>query len=75
MVKTMKIAIYKFIGYERVSLYRRLQEKRELHLNAYELVQLKRKRRKKAKMYKSPWSVLQEKRVKRRTMNYANADQ
>ena len=70
LVKTMKIAIYKFIGYERVSLYTRLQKRRKLHLNAYELVQEKRKSREKEKIYKSQWKVLQEKRARRKKLNY-----
>ncbi|HIP18792.1 MAG TPA: hypothetical protein EYG78_05585 [Sulfurovum sp.] len=65
MVKTMKIAIYKFIGYERVSLYQRLQESRKLHLNAYEVVKLKRRSREKQKEYSSAWQVLKEKRERR----------
>jgi len=45
MVKTMKIAIYKFIGYERVSLYQRLQEKREAYFNGWESLQERRRTR------------------------------
>ena len=70
LVKTMKIAIYKFIGYERVSLYTRLQERRKLHLNAYELVQSKRKSREKEKMYRSAWQTLQKKRGRRKNIKY-----
>ncbi len=69
LVKTMKIAIYKFIGYERVSLYKRLQETRKLHLNTYELVQLKRKSREEQKMHRSAWKVLQEKRERRKPLS------
>jgi hypothetical protein len=65
LVKTMKIAIYKFIGYERVSLYKRLQESRHLHLNAYELVQYKRKSRKRENRHTSSWKHLKEKRERR----------
>jgi len=68
MVKTMKIAIYKFIGYERVSLYKRLQETRHLHLNAYELVQSKRKSRESKLMNKSTWKHLKEKRERRKPL-------
>jgi len=68
LVKTMKIAIYKFIGYERVSLYKRLQESRHLHLNAYELVQHKRKRQERKKMYTSAWKRLKEKRERRKPL-------
>jgi len=68
LVKTMKIAIYKFIGYERVSLYKRLQESRHLHLNAYELVQYKRKSREKKRMYTSGWKQLKEKRERRKPL-------
>jgi hypothetical protein len=64
----MKIAIYKFIGYERVSLYKRLQESRHLHLNAYELVQHKRKRQERKKMYTSAWKRLKEKRERRKPL-------
>ena len=72
LVKTMKIAIYKFIGYERVSLYKRLQESRHLHLNAYELVQYKRKSREKKKMYTSGWKQLKEKRERRKPLRQMN---
>jgi hypothetical protein len=68
LVKTMKIAIYKFIGYERVSLYKRLQEARDLHLNAYELLQSKRKSREKQQMHKSAWKYLKEKRERRKPL-------
>jgi hypothetical protein len=68
LVKTMKIAIYKFIGYERVSLYKRLQEKRHLYLNGYELLQAKRSSRKKEKRDRSAWKHLKEKRERRRPL-------
>jgi len=68
LVKSMKIAIYKFIGYERVSLYKRLQETRHLHLNAYELVADKRKSRKREKKYTSAWKHLKEKRERRKPL-------
>jgi len=68
LVKTMKIAIYKFIGYERVSLYKRLQEARDLHLNAYELLHLKRKSREKQQTHKSAWKHLKEKRERRKPL-------
>jgi len=68
LVKTMKIAIYKFIGYERVSLYNRLQESRHLHLNAYELVQYKRKSRERENIHTSGWKRLKEKRERRKPL-------
>ena len=68
LVKTMKIAIYKFIGYERVSLYNRLQESRHLHLNAYELVQYKRKSRERENIHTSGWKCLKEKRERRKPL-------
>jgi len=68
LVKTMKIAIYKFIGYERVSLYKRLQESRHMHLNAYELVADKRKSRKRERKHTSAWKHLKEKRERRRPL-------
>ena len=70
LVKTMKIAIYKFIGYERVSLYTRLQERRKLHLNAHELVRAKRKSRENEKIHRSAWIALKEKRERRKKLNY-----
>ncbi len=69
LVKTTKIAIYKFIGYERVSLYKRLQEIRHMHLNAYELVQDKRKSRKREKRHTSAWKHLKEKRERRKPLS------
>jgi hypothetical protein len=69
MVKTMKIAIYKFIGYERVSLYKRLQETRHLHLNAYKAVRSKRKSREKHKINRSAWNILQKKRERRKPLS------
>ena len=68
LVKTMKIAIYKFIGYERVSLYKRLQESRHMHLNAYELVADKRKSRKRERKHTSAWKHLKEKRERRKPL-------
>ncbi len=68
LVKTMKIAIYKFIGYDRVSLYNRLQERRHLHLNAYELVHVKRNNRKTKKKYISGWKHLKQKREKEKPL-------
>jgi len=69
LVKTMKIAIYKFIGYERVSLYKRLKETRKLHLNAYELVRSKRKSREKQNMHRSSLEILKEKRERRKPLS------
>ena len=69
LVKTMKIAIYKFIGYERVSLYKRLQETRYLHLNAYVLLHSKRKRREeKQQMHTSAWKQLKERRERKKPL-------
>ncbi len=69
LVKTMKIAIYKFIGYERVSLYKRLEEKRDLYLNAYEVVSAKRRHRKREKNHRSAWKDLKERRERRKPLN------
>ena len=70
MVKTMKIAIYKFIGYERVSLYQRLKEKRELYLNAWERVKERRKTRSvPGKAHLSAREKIKQKREKRKVLN------
>jgi len=45
LVRKMKIAIYTFIGYERVSLYQRLQEDRKLNPNAHVRLMQARKER------------------------------
>ena len=66
MVKTLKIAIYKFIGYERVSLYMRLQEKRKRHFNAWERVEERRRTRTAARRkHLSARERLKQKREKR----------
>lgn len=70
MVKTMKIAIYKFIGYERVSLYTRLKERRKLNRNAWE--KLKERRRTRAmprRDHLSGREKLKMKREKRKVLN------
>ena len=70
MVKTMKIAIYKFIGYERVSLYQRLKEKRELHLNAWEkVIERRRTRVIPGRTHLSTREMLKQKREKRKVLN------
>jgi len=69
MVKTMKIAIYKFIGYERVSLYARLQEKRKQHFNAWESVEERRRTRTVARRtHLSAREKLKQKREKRKIL-------
>lgn len=70
MVKTMKIAIYKFIGYGRVSLYGRLKERRELNLNAWERVGERRKTRPiQRRTHLSAREKLKQKREKRKVLN------
>jgi len=64
MVKMMKIAIYKFIGYERVSRYKRLQEERERHMNAFEKIKADRHSRNYRKVHLSSWQRLKQKREK-----------
>jgi len=64
MVKTMKIAIYKFIGYERVSRYKRFKEERERHLNAFEKIKADRHSRRYRKVHLSSWQRLKQKREK-----------
>jgi len=69
MVKTMKIAIYKFIGYERVSLYQRLKERRELRHNGWEKLREKRRTRLiPRRTHLSLREQLKEKRAKRRAI-------
>ena len=69
MVRTMKIAIYKFIGYERVSLYERLKEKRKLKRNAYERVQERRRTRVSPRRRRlSEREKLKQKREKRKAL-------
>jgi len=70
MVKTMKIAIYKFIGYERVSLYQRLKERRELNLNAWESVRERRRTRAIPRRdHLSARAKIKQKREKRKVLN------
>ena len=67
MVKTMKIAIYTFIGYERISLYARLQEKREQYFNAWEKIEEQRKiRTAPRRKHLSSREKLKQKREKRK---------
>ncbi len=69
MVKTMKIAIYKFIGYERVSRYKRLQEERERKVNAFEKIKEDRHSRRYKKVHLSPRQHLKKKRKKYKTLS------
>ena len=70
LVKTMKIAIYKFIGYERVSLYRRLKEARALKPNAHaKLMDWRKTRVIPRRTHLSSREKLMEKRVKRKVLN------
>jgi len=69
LVKNMKIAIYKFIGYERVSRYERLQKVRKLNPNSHALLIQKRKERIVQREYLSAWKRLNQKREKRRPLN------
>lgn len=69
MVKTMKIAIYKFIGYERVSRYTRFQEERKRHLNAFEKIKEDRHSRSYKKMHLSSWQRLKKKREQYKTLS------
>ena len=69
LVKNMKIAIYKFIGYERVSRFKRLQEERKLTPNPHTVLLQKRKERIIQREYVSAWEKLKQKREKRRPLN------
>ena len=68
LVKKIQFAIHNFIGYERVSLFKRLKEARELNPNSHTKLLQKRKERKvqerkmKKKRYISPRDRLKEKR-------------
>jgi hypothetical protein len=68
LIKYLKISIYKFIGYERVSMYEKLQGKRELYLNAYEELYEKREARKRHNFYVSASKKLKIKRQRRRPL-------
>ena len=69
LVKNMKIAIYKFIGYERVSRFKRLQEERKLNPNSHTELMEKRKERIMQKEHVSAWEKLKQKREKRKPLN------
>jgi hypothetical protein len=62
-VKKIQAAIHNFIGYERVSLFKRLKEVRELSPNSHTKLMKKRKeRKKKEKSYISSRNRLKQKR-------------
>ena len=69
LVKNMKIAIYQFIGYERVSRFKRLQEERKLNPNSHTELMQKRKERILPREYISVWEKLKQKREKRKPFN------
>jgi len=68
-IKNLKIAIYKFIGYERVSMFKRLKEDRALKPNAHTRLMQKRKESVKMKTHLSAREKLKEKRGKRKSLN------
>ncbi len=71
LVKKIQSAIHNFIGYDRVSLFKRLKELRELNPNSHTKLLQKRKerkvqeRKKKKKSYLSPRERLKQKRKQR----------
>ncbi len=65
----MKIAIYQFIGYERVSRFKRLQEERKRNPNSHTELMQKRKERILPRDYVSAWGKLKQKREKRKPLN------
>ena len=70
LVRKMKIAIYTFIGYERVSLYQRLQEDRKLNPNAHiTLMQARKERMLPRREHLSAREQLKEKRKRRKPLN------
>ncbi len=69
LIKNLKIAIYKFIGYERVSLFKRLKEDRGLNPNSHTKLMQKRKERVKVNTPLSAREKLKQKREKRRPLN------
>jgi len=69
LVKNMKIAIYKFIGYERVSRFKRLQEERKRNPNSHTELMQKRKERILPRDYVSARGKLKQKREKRKPLN------
>ena len=63
LVKKIQSAIHNFIGYERVSLFIRLKEVRELNPNSHtKLIKKRKERKKKEKTYISPRDRLEQKR-------------
>ena len=68
LIKNLKISIYRFIGYERVSLYAKLQVKRELYFNAYEKIFEKRKSRVRVSSHISTVEKLKRKRQRRKPL-------
>jgi len=68
LVKNMKIAIYKFIGYERVSRYTRLQEERKRNPNSRTKLMQSRKDRIMKSSYLSVQEKLKQKREKRKPL-------
>ena len=68
LVKNMKIAIYKFIGYERVSRFKRLQEDRKLNPNSHIKLIQERKDRVMKNDYLSAREKLKIKREKRKIL-------
>jgi len=69
LVKNMKIAIYKFIGYERVSRFKRLQEERKRNPSSHTELMQKRKERILPRDYVSARGKLKQKREKRKPLN------
>jgi hypothetical protein len=73
LIKNLKIAIYKFIGYERVSLFKRLKEDRVLNPNSHTKLMQKRKGSIKVNTYLNTYlssrEILKQKREKRRPIS------
>lgn len=67
LIVKLRIIIYKFIGYERVSFVKRLKESRALNPNSHTKLMQKRKTRVKTKRYLSAREMLKQKREKRKT--------
>ena len=68
LVKNMKIAIYKFIGYERVSRFKRLEEDRKLNPNSHIKLMQERKERVMNRNHLSAREKLKIKRKKRKPL-------
>jgi len=68
LVKNMKIAIYKFIGYERVSRFKRLEEDRKLNPNSHIKLMQERKERVMSRDYLSAREKLKITREKRKPL-------